>query len=199
MPIISDSVAAAKEQKAASAPHGKSMRGRGGHPTRGGSTRGGGRGASHGGDRHAGKGDGSHKTFPPGRGRGTSRGALANGRGGSRGGYNGKRDKDSGGAKPAFLAKAERKGDKFDHAKSLDLPMGGDGKWYEHIPEIDGDVDDKKRKRGKKGGDDQVSAEDLKEQARQRMDHEVWAFDNKGKGALISEPTLQGDRIPGKP
>jgi hypothetical protein len=65
--------------------------------------------------------------------------------------------------------------------------MGGDGKWFEHMPDLEGD-DDKKRKRGKKSGDDQVSADELKERARQRMDREVWAFDSKGKGRQRDGP-----------
>lgn len=61
--------------------------------------------------------------------------------------------------------------------------MSGDGKWYEHIPNIDDIDDDKKRKRNKKSGSDveQASADDLKELARLRLEREVSGYDNKGK------------------
>ena len=69
--------------------------------------------------------------------------------------------------------------------KSLQLPMGGDGKWFEHVPEIDAQDDGKKRKRNKgkdAGADDASSCEELKERARARLEQEVWAYDCKGKG-----------------
>ena len=158
-------------------------RGRGGSSDRGGG-RGGGsdRGGRGGGSTRGGRGGGSERG---GRGGGSDRGGGRGGaRGGGRGGYQATRDDNSSGAKPSFFAKGEKKGnDAFETAKSLNLPMGGDGKWFEHIPNFEDIDDDKKRKRNKKTGSDveQASADDLKELARLRLEREVSGYDNKGK------------------
>jgi len=71
----------------------------------------------------------------------------------------------------------------MENVKSMNLPMGGDGKWFEHIPNFEDIDDDKKRKRNKNTGSDveQASADDLKELARLRLEREVSGYDNKGK------------------
>jgi len=156
--------------------------GRGGGSDRGGRGGGSDRGGRGGGSTRGGRGGGSERG---GRGGGSDRGGGRGGaRGGGRGGYQATRDDNSSGAKPSFFAKGEKKGnDAFETAKSLNLPMGGDGKWFEHIPNFEDIDDDKKRKRNKKTGSDveQASADDLKELARLRLEREVSGYDNKGK------------------
>ena len=72
--------------------------------------------------------------------------------------------------------------------------MGGEGKWFEHVPDLDEMVEDKKRKREKKGasaagaGADGADAEALKVRAQQLLEAEVMRYDRAGKGQRRDGP-----------
>ena len=164
---------------------------------RGGRSGGGGRGG--GGGNYAEKrpenggkfGDRKGKTFSPGRGRGG--GSVHAARGGRSGsgsfaGSAGKRDENGGGNRPAIFAKGDAAFKKLESKKSLDLPMGGDGRWFEHIPDVSELSEEKDKKRKRNADAPQALVDELKEQARLRLEQEVWTYDSKGKGRVRDGP-----------